>query len=73
MTLDDKVYSWIVSTEPVYRPDCIVCTSACDYCNVCDLTARLELLVFNVIEQVVDVVAVIVASYSNRNIRCSSL
>jgi hypothetical protein len=69
MTLNDKMYSWIVFTEPVNRPDCIICTSACDHCNVRNLTARLERLVFNVIEQVVDVVAIIVASYSDRNLR----
>ena len=68
MTLNDKVYSWIVFTEPVNRSDCVVCASACHYCNVCNLTARLELLVFNVVEEVVYVVAVIVASYSDRNL-----
>jgi len=64
------VNSWILSAEPANRPDRIVCTSACDHRDVCELTSRLELLAFNIIQQVLDVVAVIVASYADRNIRC---
>ena len=69
MILDDKVNPRISFAEPADREDGVVCTSACDYCNIFDLTSRPERLASNVVQQVVNVVTVIVARYSDRNFR----
>jgi hypothetical protein len=69
MTLDNKVNSRIPFAESTNRQHSAVRTSACDYCNVSDTTFRRERLAFDVIQQVINVVTVIVAGYSDRNFR----
>ena len=69
MILDDKVNSRIPSAELANRQHSVVRTSACDYCNVSDVMSRRESLAFDVIQQVINVVTVIMAGYSDRNFR----
>jgi hypothetical protein len=65
MILNNKVNPRIDLTEPADRQDGIVCAPARDNCDIFDLTVPSEYLRFDVAKQVADVVAVVVASYSN--------
>jgi hypothetical protein len=69
MILNNEVNPRIPLAEPKNRKHSVVCTPACDYYDVSNLSVRRQCLAFDVIQQVINVVAVIVAGYSDRDFR----